>query len=245
MKAIIVEDELASARRLERMLSNFTIEIEAKLTTVKQAVLWLKNNKQPDILFLDIQLADGLCFEIFEQVQITSKIIFTTAYSKYSIKAFNYDSLHYLLKPIKTSDLETAIKKAVLYKENETQFLKLKELFENYETEIYKTSFAIKIGTKLKIINVDEVLYFESFDNATYIKYLKGKGIVNYSLTQLEKELNPKLFFRVNRSFYVSKKSVISIDTYFNSRLKLTIKEYDQAVIVSRNRVKDFKNWIG
>lgn len=120
MKAIIIEDELPSARRLERLLEGFEIEILAKLNSVKSTVNWVENNKQPDIIFLDVQLSDGLCFEIFNQVKITSKIIFTTAFSNYSIKAFEYNSISYLLKPINKEKLENAILKAKKVYQKET-----------------------------------------------------------------------------------------------------------------------------
>ena len=128
MKAIIIEDELPSARRLERLLGSFEIEILTKLTSIKSAVSWFNNNAQPDIIFLDIQLSDGLCFEIFNQIKITSKIIFTTAFSNYSIKAFDYNSISYLLKPINELKLKTAINKAFKMHQTETDLLHFEKL---------------------------------------------------------------------------------------------------------------------
>ena len=245
MKVVIIEDELPSARRLERMLSNFTIEILATLQSVKQAVKWLQNNTHPDLIFLDVQLSDGLSFEIFSQVETTSKIIFTTAFSDYSIKAFDYDSISYLLKPIKEKELEKALLKAKEKISVKNDFNKLKQLFTNYKVERYKESFAVKNGTKIKIINIDEVCCFYSSENATFIKTNSFTGIINYSLSSLENELNPDQFFRVNRTFIVNIGAIKDIVSYTNSRLELKLNSYNETeIIVSRERVKDFKNWI-
>ncbi len=245
MRVLIIEDEIPSARRLERLLLPFEIEIVAKLSSVKQSVKWLQQNKQPDVIFLDVHLSDGLCFEIFERVSVTSKIIFTTAYSDYSIKAFQYNSLSYLLKPIKEAELENTMQKAVAYTEKEELFKQLKSLIVNDNKIRYKTSFTVKNGIKIKIIKEEEIVCFYSFDNATFIKTADFTGIINYSLSLLEKDLNPDLFFRVNRSFIVQKEAIQEIGFYPNSRLKLQLNGYDeQEIIVSRERVKAFKNWM-
>lgn len=245
MRALIIEDEIPSARRLERMLSNFDIEILAVLTSIKQALKWFQKHLQPDIIFLDIHLSDGLCFEIFKDISITSKIIFTTAYSNYSIKAFDYNSISYLLKPIKLSELEKAIEKTQKIITKEEDFEQLKSLFLNYETEIYKTSFTVKVGLKIKIIKEAEVRCFYSFENTTYIKTDAFHYIINHSLGYLENELNPKLFFRVNRTFIVHINAIKQIMSYPNSRLKLVLQSLNETdIIVSRERVKSFKSWI-
>ncbi len=245
MKALIIEDEIPSARRLERLLLQFEVEIVAKLSSVKQSVKWLKQNDQPDILFLDIHLSDGLCFSIFEQVEVNSRIIFTTAYSDYSIKAFEYNSLSYLLKPIKEMELKNAMEKAVAYTQKEELFKQLKSLITNDFTTNHKRTFTVKNGTKIKIIKEEEVVCFYSFDNATFIRTTDFTGIINYSLSILEKEINPKLFFRINRSFIVQKETIKEVTSYSNSRLQLQLNGYNEReIIVSRERVKDFRNWI-
>jgi DNA-binding LytR/AlgR family response regulator len=245
MKAIIIEDELPSARRLERLLQNFEIEILTKLTSVKSTVSWFQKNKQPDLIFLDIQLSDGLCFEIFKQVKINSKIIFTTAFSNYSIKAFDYNSISYLLKPINQEKLKVAIDKARKVHQKETDLELFEKLLSDYKTEIYKESFTIKVGSKIKIITTDLINCFYSFENATYLRTATSNYIINHSLTSLELDLNPNEFYRVNRTFIVCKNAIKDIISYTNSRLKLILYSYnDTEIIVSRERVKEFKNWI-
>jgi len=245
MKVIIVEDELPSVRRLERFLKNFEIEILENLSSVKTTISWFKKNKQPDIIFLDVQLSDGLCFEIFKDIKITSKIIFTTAYSNYSIKAFDYNSVSYLLKPINKYKLSEAIDKAKSIHQKEEDLEKFKQLVSNYNVEIYKESFTVKVGKKIKIIKVDEVHCFYSFENATFLKTFESNYIINHSLTSLENDLNPNYFFRVNRTFILHINAIKDIVAYSNSRLKLVLHSYNEAeIIVSRERVKEFKNWI-
>ena len=245
MKAVIIEDELPSARRLERLLQDFEIEILVKLSSIKSAVLWFQNNKHPAIIFLDVQLSDGLCFEIFRQVKITSKIIFTTAFSNYSIKAFDYNSVSYLLKPINKEKLEAAITKAKEVHQKETDLAQFKVFVSAYKIESFKESFTVKIGKKIKILKADEVCCFYSYENASYLKTNQGNYIINHSLASLENDLNPIHFFRVNRTFIIHIKAIKDIINYSNSRLKLQLNAYSETeIIVSRERVKEFKNWI-
>jgi len=245
MRALIIEDEMPSARRLERMLSNFEIEILSVLTSVKQTIKWFQKNQQPDVIFLDIHLSDGLCFEIFKDVNINSKIIFTTAFHNYSIKAFEYNSISYLLKPIKSSDLEYSIEKAQRLITKDEDFEKLKSLFINYETENYKTTFTVKAGLKIKIIKEEEICCFYSFENTSYLKTKDLGYIFHHSLSFLENELNPKVFFRVNRAFIIHINAINKITSYPNGRLNLKLKSFNERdIIVSREKVKKFKNWI-
>jgi DNA-binding LytR/AlgR family response regulator len=245
MKALIIEDELPAARRLERFLEDFEIEILEKLTSVKSSLLWFQKNKQPDIIFLDVQLSDGLCFEIFNQVEITSKIIFTTAFSYYSLKAFDYNSISYLLKPINKKKMTVALDKANEFHQKETDLKEFKKIVSNYNLEIYKESFTVKVGKRIKIIESNTICCFYSFENATYLRTNEGNYIINHSLTSLENDLNPTHFFKVNRTFITRKDAIKDIIAYSNSRLKLLLHSYDESeIIVSRDRVKDFKNWI-
>lgn len=246
MKVLIIEDELPSARRLERLLYDFEIEVLDKLTSVKSTILWFHKNQQPDLIFLDVQLSDGLCFEIFDRVKITSKIIFTTAFSNYSIKAFDYNSISYLLKPINKNKLANAIHKAKEVHQKETDLKEFIKLVSNYKTVHYKESFTVKVGKKIKIFTSDDITCFYSFDNASFLNSKENNYVINQSLTRLEQDLNPTHFFRVNRTFIVHINAVKDIITYSNSRLKLILHAYkDSEIIVSRERVKDFKNWIG
>ena len=245
MKVIIIEDELPSVRKLERLLLKHDIEVLDKLNSIKSSVTWLKNNKHPDLIFLDVQLSDGLCFEIFNQVNITSKILFITAFSNYSLKAFDYDSISYLLKPISKEKLDVAILKAKETHQKEVDLIKFKQMISNYNIERYKESFTVKIGKKIKIIDSKEICCFYSFENATYLNTNGSNYILNHSLTFLESEINPEYFFRVNRTFIVHINAIKDIVAYSNSRLKLILHSYnEQEIIVSRERVKDFKSWI-
>lgn len=245
MKAIIIEDELPAARRLERLLEEYEIEVVEKLNSIKASVLWFQKNEPPDIIFLDIQLSDGLCFEIFNHVEISSKIIFVTAFSDYSIKAFDYNSISYLLKPINKEKLKEALAKAQKVHQKENDLAEFKKLFTNYDVINHKASFTVKVGKKIKILKSKEICCFYSFQNTTYLRTINRNYIINYSLTNIESDVNPVDFYRVNRTFIIHKNAIVDISTYQNSRLKLTLNTpLDQDIIVSREKVKGFKNWI-
>jgi len=246
MKVVIVEDELLSSRRLERMLHAYNYEIVTSLVSVKSAIKWFKENNHPDILFLDIHLSDGLCFEIFKCVEIKSVIVFTTAFSEYSIQAFDYNSVSYLLKPINKEQLEKAIKKATIFNKNESELLALKAAIQDYNISIFKNKFAVKLGKKIKLITVDHIECFFSSNNTTYLHSNEFNYILDSALIVLESELDPAIFFKVNRKFIIHINAIKNIISYSNSRLKLELCSYNESeVIVSRERVKDFKKWIG
>ena len=245
MKVVIIEDELASSRRLQRMLTTFNYEIVASLVSVKSAVKWFQNNAHPDVLFLDIHLADGLCFEIFKHVKITSPIVFTTAFSEYSIKAFDYNSVSYLIKPINKEQLEKAIKKANTFYKNEKELIELKEVIENENLQVYNTEFAVRIGKRIKVIKTESIDCFYSEDNASYLKSSNSNYIINEALSGLETKLNPKQFFKVNRKFIVNREAIETVVSFTNSRFKIELKNRNQAeIIVSRERSKTFKSWL-
>ncbi|GAA3643968.1 LytR/AlgR family response regulator transcription factor [Flavivirga jejuensis] len=245
MKVVIIEDELLSSRRLQRMLSDYNYEILANLVSVKSTIKWFKENKHPDILFLDVHLSDGLCFEIFKHVEIKSVIVFTTAFSEYSIKAFDYNSVSYLLKPINKEQLKKAIKKATVFSKNESELLVLKEAVQEYNISVFKNKFAVKLGKKIKLIDVDAVECFFSSNNITYLRSNEFNYILNSALIDLESELNPAVFFQISRKFIVNINAIKNIVSYSNSRLRLVLSSYNECeIIVSRERVKDFKKWI-
>ena len=245
MKVVIIEDELASSRRLQRMLTAFNYEIVTSLVSVKAAIQWFKNNAHPDLLFLDIHLADGLCFEIFKHVKITSPIVFTTAFSEYSIKAFDYNSVSYLLKPINKVALEKAIQKANTFYKNEKELIELKEVIENENIQVYKTEFAVRIGKKIKIIKTETITCFYSEDNATFLRSDNSNYIINESISSLETQLNTKQFYKVNRKFIINRKAIKNVKSYANSRFIIELKNYNESeIIVSRERVKAFKDWL-
>lgn len=250
MRVIIIEDEKPSARRLQRMLDKLGINAETMLHSVEESITWFQENEHPDLIFLDIQLSDGLSFEIFETISIKSAIIFTTAYDEYALQAFKLNSIDYLLKPIDSEDLKTAVEK---YKERAPEkqavtldFSDIKKLLVNPLDREYKKRFSVKIGQHLKLINVDEIECFFSENKGTYMHTSEGRNyLLDKTLDQLEDELEPHTFFRINRKFYVNINAIKDMVSYTNSRLQIKLNSYkEQEVIVARERVKDFKAWL-
>ncbi len=250
MKVIIIEDEKPSARRLQRMLKTLNIEAETMLHSVEEAVNWFQENAHPDLIFLDIQLSDGLSFEIFETIEIKSAVIFTTAYDEYALQAFKLNSIDYLLKPIDEDDLETAVKK---YQERlpkkqavTLDFNDIKKLLVNPIDREYKKRFSVKVGQHLKLINIDEIECFYSENKGTYLHTTDNRNyLIDSTLEQLEEALEPHTFFRINRKFFVNINAIKDMVSYTNSRLQIKLNSYsEQDVIVARERVKDFKLWL-
>ncbi len=251
MKVIIIEDEKPSARRLGRMLTKINIEAQALLYSVAEAVQWFQNNDHPDLILLDIQLSDGLSFEIFDQVEVRSAIIFTTAYDEYALKAFKLNSIDYLLKPIDDDELENAI---IKFKANQTKphnlqvdLEQIKKLLINPLDKNYKERFTVKIGQHLKMIPTNDIECFYSENKGTYIFTSDNRDyLIDSSLEHLVLSLEPTVFFRVNRKFYINIHAIKDIIAYSNSRLKVILKNFsDHEIIVSREKVKDFKYWLG
>ncbi len=250
MKVIIVEDEKPAARRLSRLLDELNVNVSTMLHSVEESIDWFQNNEHPDLIFLDIQLSDGLSFEIFETIEVQSAIIFTTAYDEYALQAFKLNSIDYLLKPIDDEDLADAVEK---YKNLRPQSQKLtldfddiKKLLVNPMEREYKQRFTARVGQHLKIINADEVECFFSENKGTYAATLDGRNyLLETTLENLESELAPKTFFRVSRKFYVNINHIKDIVSYTNSRLKIKLNRFsEQEIIVSRERVRDFKLWL-
>jgi len=250
MNVIIIEDEKPSARRLERMLERLEVKVDTMLHSVEESVNWFKSNPNPDLIFLDIQLSDGLSFEIFDTVEIKSAIIFTTAFDEYALQAFKLNSIDYLLKPIDEDELEVAVKK---YKDRAPQasnvqlsFEDIKKLLGNPVERTYKQRFTTRIGQHIKMISIDEIECFYSENKGTYAHTFEGRDyLLETTLEQLENELSPKIFFRINRKFYININAIRDIISYTNSRLQLKLHSYkEDEVIVARERVKDFKIWL-
>ena len=254
MKVLIVEDESMAAKRLANLLEKINPEIEilAKLDSVKRTVNWLKENPQPDLLFFDIQLADGLSFEILEQVEVSSPIIFTTAFDEYAIQAFKVNSIDYLLKPIDPADLESALEKyEARFKpsapeRNSGMDMMLIQQAMQMLTKQYKERFVVKIGEHIHTIATSETAYFFSQEKATYLQTKeKNRYIIDYTMEQVEQLVDPQKFFRINRKYLVSLEAVKDIITYSNSRLRLILIHTDETdAIVSRDKVQDFKKWL-
>lgn len=251
MRTIIIEDEKPSARRLERMLEKLNVPVEQLLHSVNDSIQWLLENEQPDLIFLDIQLSDGLSFEIFEEIEVESAIIFTTAYDEYALKAFKLNSVDYLLKPIDEEELETALKKyrSKFVNNNEltANLSELKKLLGSENSaKTYKKRFTVKVGQHLKMFPVDQIECFYSENKGTYLHTKDNRSyLLETTLENLEAELNPEKFYRVSRKFFVNINAIDDMVSYTNSRLKVKLNHFDeQEIIVARERVKDFKEWL-
>jgi two-component system response regulator LytT len=257
MTTIIIEDEKPAARLLQRKLEKLNIQAGVMLHSVEESIAWFSKNTHPDLIFLDIQLSDGLSFEIFEhfgkaQCEIKSAVIFTTAYDEYALRAFKLNSIDYLLKPIDEDDLEVAVSK---FKERlptgketlQLDFNQIKKMLSNPFEKTFKKRFTVKIGQHLKVISTDEIECFFSENKGTYLHTFDNRNyLIETTLELLEQELDPKDFYRVSRKFIIPLKSIREIVVYSNSRLKLILPTYkDDEVVVSREKVADFKTWIG
>jgi len=249
MTTIIIEDEKPAARMLQRKLEKLNIPVQVMLHSVREAIEWFQQNSHPDLIFLDIQLSDGLSFEIFEKVSIQSPIIFTTAYDEYALRAFKLNSIDYLLKPIDEDDLEVAVEKyrKTISPKPAIDMQMIRQLFTSSQAPEYKKRFSVKVGDHIKIIPIEEVELFYSEYKGTFIHTFEGRTfLLDTTLESLEKELDPTQFFRISRKYIISHTALKDIVVYSNSRLKLTLKSYNkEEVIVSRERVGVFKEWLG
>jgi DNA-binding LytR/AlgR family response regulator len=260
MKIIIIEDEKPAARLLQRKVEKLNLKVSALLHSVEESITWFLNNDHPDLIFLDIQLSDGLSFEIFEHFvsadcAIKSAVIFTTAYDEYALRAFKLNSIDYLLKPIDEDDLEIAVSKfkerfsmpASVENSIQLDFEQIKKMLTNPFDKKYKKRFTAKIGQYLKVIAVEEIECFFSENKGTYIHTFDNRNyLIESALEVLEQDLDPKDFFRISRKFIIPLKAIKEIVMYSNSRLKIILPTYkENEVIVSREKVTDFKVWIG
>lgn len=250
MNVIIIEDEKPSARRLQRMVEALGVEVNTMLHSVEESLNWFQSNKHPDLIFLDIQLSDGLSFEIFEAIDIASAVIFTTAYDEYALQAFKLNSIDYLLKPIDQVELEKAVSK---YKTRIPQhqavsldFNDIKKLLVNPIEREYKKRFSVKVGQHIKLLPIDEIECFYSENKGTYAATIEGRNyLLDTTLEQLENELQPDTFFRVSRKFFININAIKDIVSYTNSRLQLKLHKFnEQDIIVARERVREFKDWL-
>lgn len=250
MNIIIIEDEKPAARLLQRKVEKLGLQVNTLLHSVEESLSWFAKNEHPDLIFLDIQLSDGLSFEIFEKIDIKSAVIFTTAYDEYALKAFKLNSIDYLLKPIDEDELEVAVEKfrsRTPKPENvQFDFEQIKRMLIHPTEKTYKSRFTVKVGQHLKVITTDEIECFYSENKGTYLHTTENRDyLIDVTLEVLEQEMNPKDFYRVSRKFIIPLKSIKEIVVYSNSRLKLILPTYkDDEVIVSREKVADFKEWI-
>lgn len=252
LKVLIIEDEKPAAEWLGQLVQklNRAFTVSAVIDSVSGAVEWFRQNPAPDLVFMDIQLADGLSFDIFDQVKVPCSVIFTTAYQEYAIKAFKVNSIDYLLKPIAFGELEAAIQKFEGQHSSKqdipeltTEILgKVKEMLR----KPYKSRFVIKVGEHLKSIPVEEILFFYSLEKATYLCTSDYKTyLVDYSLDRILEMVDDQRFFRINRKYILSSPSIADIVFYSNSRLKIKLRKPDEEpIIVSRDKVPAFKEWL-
>ena len=252
MKVVIIEDESFAALRLKKMIHDFNPEIQilAELESVSESVKWFKTNPEPDLIFLDIHLEDDLSFAIFDQVNISSAVIFTTAFDEYAIKAFKLKSIDYLLKPIVHEELAAALKKYEQYSGLHQNSVDLQSLYNllTSSNKKYRERFSISIGTKIKMVDITDIAYFFVLDNGTYLRTNQENTYnIDFTLDKLEELLNPTSFFRINRKYLVNISSIANMVAYSRGRVKLELKpktddEFD--TIVSIDRSSDFKKWL-
>ncbi len=250
MKVLIIEDEGPAARRLKKMLEVRSCKVLDCLDSVEEGVEWLASNEVPELIFSDIQLSDGISFEIFDTIKLSSPIIFTTAYDQYAIRAFKHNSIDYLLKPIGDVDLDNAITKyrKSIQRNTMINFEQLRSMLNpSGQNTIYKDRFMVKMGSKLKTVFVDDINAFYSEHKTTFVITANGnKYHYDETLEVTEAELNPDLFFRVNRKYIVKIDAVLEAIIYSISRLKLSVVNLEKEdIIVSREKVKLFKVWFG
>jgi DNA-binding LytR/AlgR family response regulator len=248
---LIIEDEPQAAQRLQTLVEDSIsgVTVLAKIDSVERSVKWICENTTPDLILMDIQLADGISFQIFEQCDVKSPVIFTTAYDEYALKAFKVNSIDYILKPVDKDDLNAALKKYhSLAKFSDQSKEMLESIGEAVKmlTRKYKTRFVLKVGEHLKSIEVNDVLFFFSLEKVTFAKLGDGrKHIIDFALDQLEEVLDPQKFFRINRKYIVAAAAIQDMVSYTNSRLRLVLKTSDDNdIIVSRERVQEFKDWL-
>ncbi|HHB52024.1 MAG TPA: response regulator transcription factor [Saprospiraceae bacterium] len=249
MNVIIIEDEQYAFDKLSLLLSRLdnNINIVGHAKSIKHAVALIENNDEIDLAFFDIQLSDGLSFSIFDRIEFSFPIIFTTAYDNHAIRAFKHNSIDYLLKPIRKADLEMAIQKFDrLWKPDKSQGEAIKNL-QKLEQKSYKERFVIKVGEHIKMIKASDISCFYSMDKTTYLLTADDRNYhVDFTLEEIIETINSRQFYRVNRKFIINLNFIKDIISYSNSRLKVSLKtKVDDDIIVSRERVKGFKNWLG
>lgn len=248
IRILIIEDEEANSNRLRRLIlglrSNY--QIIQVLTSIEKSVDWLAKNNHPDLLFMDIQLSDGVSFEIFNLIEITCPVIFTTAYDEFALKAFKYNSIDYLLKPVEKEELEVAmIKFENHYYSNEGQISISKKIIEMMDKKDYRKRFLVSYRDGFKQVDVDSISYFYSEFGSTFAISFDGeKNLIPHTLESLEEQLDTKEFFRANRQYIININSIIQVHNYFNSKLKLEIKQCKDEIYISRLKAPIFKEWL-
>lgn len=248
MKALIIEDEVVAAKALQKLLKevNPSIEVVNILESVEDCVEWLEANPMPDLIFMDIHLADGSSFTVFEQVDITCPVIFTTAYDEYALKAFEVNSIDYLLKPISKEALKRALNKYFSLSEKRVSTEQLEKLLAQIgEKKRYRSCFLLPERDKLVPLPVSSIIYIYIDAKTVKIVTTGGKNYyMNHTLDDLMSELDPQMFFRANRQFIVSRDSIKDVSVWFGNKLAINLNvEVPEKIIVSKAKVGEFKTW--
>jgi len=252
MNVVIIEDEHLTAERIATLLRQIDpgIKILSIIDSVKRSVEWFNSNPKPDLVFMDIQLADGLSFDIFDAVKIEAPVIFITAFQEYAIKAFKVNSVDYLLKPIAEDDLRAALDKYRRYFNHELTIPSIGgDLLQNIREMIskpHKSRFMVRVGDHIKTVDVENILYFYSLQKGSYIHTSdKRNYVIDYTLGALEEMLDPLLFHRINRRYLVTHKAISDLITLSSSKLKVILEHSDDdEIYISRERVASFKEWL-
>lgn len=247
LKVVIIEDEKPAGRKLQQILEDMPdVQVESWILSVARGVEWFENNAQPDLILSDIQLGDGLSFEIFKTCNITCPIIFTTAFNEYAIQAFDLNSIAYILKPFDAQKIESSIQKFKNFPSVNTDVIDYERILNTVGKRSFRERILVTKGQSLIPVEVSEIAYVYSEDKCILLKSKSGERyFVSLSLDEFEHEFDPNLFFRINRGMIVHRSSIQNIVNYFNGTLKLTIiPQFESEVTVSRRRTSLFKDWL-
>jgi two-component system, LytTR family, response regulator LytT len=256
MNVLIVEDEQLAAKKLEKAL--YSIESDATVvattTAVKTTVQWLQNNPAPDLIFMDVELSDGQSFEIYDHIEVPSPVIFVTSYDEYAVKAFKVNGVDYLLKPVQKADLADSLKKfhnitkgASSARTNVNLPFLIEELQQKLQPREFRKRFLVRLAKKLISVEVSKIAYFYYDGRLIFFKTLSNeKYIVDYTMDELEKMLDPSKYFRISRSMFVAFSAIKQIHDYSGHRLQLELTpNHEKEIVVSREKVVEFKKWVG
>lgn len=249
MNILIVENEIPAAEKLMSILAKIdkSVTVLGVTETVEETINRLQELPRPDLILMDIQLDDGLCFEIFETINVDTPVIFTTAYDEYTLKAFKVNSIDYLLKPVDEESLKAALNKyKKLYADNDPFKRDFRQLLYEFRNQ-YKSRFLIKTGEKYKSVPVSEISHFHILERNVFLNDFQGIDYgVEYSLDQIQEMLDPRKFYRINRECIVNINAIATMSSYSSSRFQLTLKNggKKEELIVSRERVAEFKKWV-
>lgn len=247
MRILIIEDEARAANQLKQLLTtiNFNYELLDQIDSIEEAVEWLRTNPAPELIFLDIQLADGLSFEIFKYVEVTSPIIFTTAFDEYAIKAFKVNSIDYLLKPVQEKELAQAINKLHSRRQEQISPSIMQSLLNSLQQPTRRSGILVKEGSGQVHLSVQDIVYIYAEDGLCFVKTPTKRFILNETIDQFLSSVDPQQFFKINRSQVVTRAAILRLEPFFNHRVKLSVTHAgDREFLVSRKRTPEFKAWL-